>query len=166
MSALGIASLVGTNAPKIGNFAKGIGDFLGIGGGAGSRRNKKREALAGVGFNLVKTPSRTLGTGWNIDDWDDQGLDNLMSLYSEFGQTAVRAHNAQALDGRRASSIASLRRDIQKFSENLNGSQMMASVSGSDTGAGLFSLKNITGMIIGAGALVGGYFLLIPKGKR
>lgn len=96
-------AVVSTTRELIGIF-KGISDLGIFGGGGGKdRRRRKREALQRVGFNLVEN-----GPDWNIDDYYDTALDNLATLYEQYGDIAIQLHNNRKLNDTIASNYSTL----------------------------------------------------------
>lgn len=80
-------AIVNTSREIIDIF-EGIGGLFGGGGSGKDRRRRKREQLQKQGFTLIEN-----GPSYNMDDWGDQALDNLATLYSQYGDVAVQLHN-------------------------------------------------------------------------
>ena len=149
----GILAGAGT-LKKSGAISKIGGLFGGGGNFAQQGRERKREQLSRKGFDWRKTSGIPRGEEWNIDNWKDEGLDNIAKLYDRYGQIAVDLHNEQKIkNGRIASNFQTL--------EQMALARKDAQTSGGTGGAfgsGFFSGGNSGGsdkaINAGAGVLV------------
>ena len=145
---------------KIGSLFGGGSNF------AQQGRERKREQLSRKGFNWRKTSGVPRGEEWNIDNWSDQGLDNIARLYDRYGQIAVDLHNEKKIrNDRIASNFATLEQMAlaRKDAQNSGG-------TGGAFGSGFFSgnagekaIDAGTGVLV-ALAVAGAGFWLINKG--
>lgn len=73
----------------------------------------KRSALEALGFIWNKTAGNPANQMWNMDNWPEANIDNIMAAYQLYGDVIVQLHNTKQFSPGNTSSMAKIRAVVE-----------------------------------------------------